>query len=104
MEPPSLFVLGALLLENAKRQSENGQKKDGRSEPGELFDQDAMIFVCAEYVEKCSFSCDFLSFVHHHLCVYVYPVQEEAESVCGNVQQSRLLQAGPHHVWTQIPP
>lgn len=75
--------LGALLLENAKRQRENGQKKDGRSEPSKLF----YLFLCSkiEYVEYdiCSYTLSFLcslSFV----CLF-YLVQEEAESVCGNM-------------------
>lgn len=30
-------------------------------------------------------------------------VQKEIESMCGDMQQSRLLQAGSHYVWDQIP-
>lgn len=84
---PLCLFLEVLLLENAKRQRENGQKKDGRSEPSKLFDHVIIIFLCprVEYVEKRSFSYIFsflcsLSFVH-----LFYLVQEEAESVCGNM-------------------
>lgn len=73
-----LFFLGALLLENAKRQRENGQKKDGRSEPSTLFDRDMIMFLCSkvEYVEKCSFS-HILSFLCSlsFVCLF-YLVQE----------------------------